>query len=201
MNTPSHSRNTDTASGLLILAVLIGPLLILLFGGCSLLPKGVDGGSAPLAPIVQRTNIVENLITTPATTNTVATPSGEIVAVITPSVTVTNWQTNIVSEVNPLWQQTITGARAVNSTLNPTPTAPFVNIGLSILSGGLAWFAAFQNKRRARESGLVNTLIAGVEASKNPEVKQAIKETSVLFGKDRELTERVRVVTTSGPNP
>lgn len=181
------------------LALLAAGLCALLLGltGCSAL---TGGQQRTLRPIVERTNIVETVLVTPASTNTVQTPAGPV-QLVTPPAAVTNWQTNVVVEVNPLWQQTISGARTLNETLNPTPTAPFVNIGLSALSGALAWFAAWQTRKRQREAGMLNAVIAGVEAAKNPEVKKVIAETATLFGNDRDLRERVRAVTHSGPNP
>ncbi|MEL0098906.1 MAG: hypothetical protein VW907_05075, partial [Opitutae bacterium] len=86
----------------------------------------------------------------------------------------TNYATNIVTRVKPGWERGISGAKTANSTLNPTPTAPFVNIGLGVLSAGLALFARFKTKRAAREAGLQTTLIKGFEMARHEATKNSI---------------------------
>lgn len=188
---------------LAFLASITAFVIVGLCGGCTT----SAGGKRTFAPLVTRTNVVEILATNtaPQVVEAIATTSDGKKEVIRAtnfvSVVTTNWQTNIVTEVNPGWTSTISTARTLNETLNPTPSAPFVNIGLSALSGGLAWFAAWQNRRRAKATGLLNTVIAGVEAAKNPDVKAAIAETSRLWGNRHDLALHVEAVTGPGPNP
>lgn len=198
-----EKRRQRQESIILIVCAVTLFLLILLNAGCAT----AASGKPTLRPIITVTNVVESIRTNTVTQIipvTVTNTGNELRTVWQTNVASmisTNWQTNIVSEVNPAWQTTIAGAKTLNETLNPTPTAPFVNIGLSVLSGALAWFAGWKNKLRAKEAGMVNTLIAGVEAAKNPDVKKAIAETAVLFGNDKDIAVRWLVVTSSGPNP
>lgn len=104
----------------------------------------------------------------------------------------TNYATNIVTRVKPGWERGISGAKTANSTLNPTPTAPFVNIGLGVLSAGLALFARFKTKRAAREAGLVSTLITGVELAGDDATKQSIKAIAENLKQAKELHQRVK---------
>ncbi len=202
MTSPRMHRIFQFALASAAAAITFG--LLLLFTGCA---ASAPGATRSLAPVITRTNAAPEIVTNQVTQIVPVVVTNADSITVTNYVTnlahvvSTNWQTNIVSAVNPIWTQTIDGARAVNSTLNPTPSAPFVNIGLTALSGVLGWFAAWQNRRRARATGLLNTVIAGVEAAKNPDVKKAIAETSKLWGTRNELAAHVAQVTSAGPNP
>ena len=104
----------------------------------------------------------------------------------------TNYTTNVVYTVKSGWGKAITGAQSANSALNPTPTAPLINLGLGALASALAIFARFQTKRAAKSDGLVGTLIAGVELAGDAATKTAIKDLAQNFKQARDLRKRVQ---------
>lgn len=116
--------------------------------------------------------------------------------------TFTSWSTNLVERTNwianPDLLAGIETARRVNGALNPTPSAPLVDWGLSIL-GGIAALAAGWQTRRANRAGLaVDTVIKAVETYPGKEldqVKEHIQRVSELTGADQILHDRVQSVT------
>jgi hypothetical protein len=159
--------------------------------GCSTLKKWA--GNA----ITETPQVSTNIVVIPAMTNFVFDGTN-IVPVVTPERTETNYATSTVYAANPTWIKGIQTAQRINSSVNPTPSAPFIEWGLGLAACGLGWYARFKTKReqQAREreqrtAGLLETVIAGVEAANNPDVKQKIKETAKLFGTDKELKDEV----------
>lgn len=154
------------------------PILLFIFAA-SLLSTGCSSFNGALNPFAQREEVHE-IIT-------------EVHDPVTGGVLLsTNYTTNLVTVVKPGWGKAIDGAKAANSSLNPTPTAPFINIGLGVLSAGLALFARFKTKRAARDAGLVSTLITGVELAGDKKTKESIKAIAESFKQARELHERVK---------
>ena len=165
-------------------------------------------------PLVTRPVVSPVTLTVPATTNTAAlvttntAPDGAAVIVtnqvvtITPPQTVTRTVTNYVTEVNPALASALDTARQVNSAINPTPAAPFINAALLGVSGVLGWFARLKTVKAARAAedaakadGLLNTIIAGVEAAKNDDVKKTISEISRVLGTRAALDQKVQLLT------
>lgn len=132
-----------------------------------------------LNPFLSENEVVENVVT-------VTDPSTGVDTVST------NYVTNVVTRVNPNWEKAISGVKVANSTLNPTPTAPFITIGLSALSSVLGIGVAFVNRRRKRAQGLVNTLIAGVELAGDKKTKEQIKSLANQFKQARDLHKQVK---------
>jgi hypothetical protein len=101
--------------------------------------------------------------------------------------------------VNPAVVEALRGAKEANSLVNPTPTAPFVNLGISAalgILGGIATWRNRKNAQRANASEQMNDLfIAGVEIANNPDVKAAIKQLSVQKGLADVVRHRVHKVT------
>lgn len=209
-------KNRETS---LLLALLLLSLVMLLTGGCQT-PDSHPDIRERIKPIVTQTNVTEviktNFITQiiPVIVTNSVNQVETVFRTNTISTVATNWQTNIVSEVNPSWSTALSGIRSANSALNPTPSAPIVN-GITYGVGAiLAWFAAFQNNRRKKAEQLASdqsvetskfkqiatTIIAGVEAAKNPDVKANIAQTSVLMGTNKLVDDLVRKVTNPGPN-
>lgn len=177
-----------------------------LFTGCGTV-------AAIKAPFVTTTNIVPARveIVSPGETNVTETAvvSADGVTNIVREVTITapayrtNYVTNLVTVVNPKLQGAIDTAREINSNLNPTPSAPFVNLGLAALSGVLAFVARLKTTKAARAAAdaaqkneLLETVIAGVEAAKSPEVKAKISEVSTLWGNRAALHAKVKELST-----
>jgi hypothetical protein len=109
----------------------------------------------------------------------------------------TNYTTNVVYTVSSGWGKAIAGVKSANSALNPTPTAPFINLGLGALSAALAVFARFKTKKAAAADGMVGTLIAGVELAGDKATKDAVKKIAQNFNQARELHARVKNQTDS----
>jgi len=141
-------------------------------------------------PLV-RTEKVEQVVTTvPAQTNHV-TVGTNIVEVITPATSVTNFTTNVIYSVNPRVEQAITTLRELNSNLNPTPTAPFISLALAGLSTILGIFA----KVKSDKAKLLPAVIQGVELANNPDVKQNIQRIAQTLGLEDKLNKVVNDVT------
>jgi hypothetical protein len=207
MNEESENRKwTVWERAVLALLVALVLWLVFLAAGCSTV-------AALKRPIVAQTNVVERVVTLPGVTNVVErvvtnTVAGQPMVVtntvvhVQPPVVVTNTVTNVVFSVNPAVQGTIDTVRTVNSTLNPTPSAPFVEMGLLALSGVLGWVARLKTVKAARAAAeanakneLLETVIAGVEAAKNEEVKGKIAEISKVWKTKDALDAKVQEMT------
>jgi hypothetical protein len=90
------------------------------------------------------------------------------------------------SVVNPAWQEAMGTIQAVNSVVNPTPTAPLVGLGVSALGYLLGGIAAFRNRqsRQAVEQfkGALVTVVRAVETYNSQELKQSIAHKAQLEG-------------------
>lgn len=160
-------------------------------------------GCAAAQPYIpeQRTGTVE--ISVPERTERAEDGS----TIIVPAHTETKEFQYTVSVPNPNWTTAIDVAKDVNSFVNPTPTAPLVNWGLSILSTGLAalgGFLSLQQKRKAEQAVLEHertlnaaaTIVRGVEkARNNPGVKETIRDVSMLEGTAQDVHELVQTLT------
>lgn len=132
-----------------------------------------------LNPFVTEEEVVENVVTVTDPTTGAQTVS-------------TNYVTNVVTRVSEKWEKAISGARTANNSLNPTPTAPFIEIGLASLSSILAIGVGFVNKRRKRAEGMLQTVIAGVETANDKKTKESIKMLANQFKQARELHKKVK---------
>ena len=159
-------------------------------------------------PFVTTTNAVPvSVVETPAVTNVIELVTtntvGEVVTTrevtITPPTYHTNYVTNIVTMVNPVLESALQTIQGVNSTVNPTPTAPFINMALLAVSGVLGFIARLKTVKaqkaaaeHAKTNELLDTVIAGVEAAKSSETKAKIAELSALWKTRDALHERVQ---------
>jgi hypothetical protein len=157
----------------------------------------------PIERIEWRTNVVTVTNVLPGerviVTNVVTT---------TPVLVVTNevhWITNQVVATNafvvsPEFQAALETGRRVNSALNPTPSAPFVDWGITAV-GAIATAVAAWQTRKAKGSGrIADTLIKAVETYPGREgaaVKEHISRVSALTGVSDALDDRVQSVTES----
>ena len=168
-------------------------LSVAVLAGCSTLLKPTVTEHPVL--IAGHTNIV-------VVTNTVAGPTVTLPpivvtnTVVTPPrveiVTVTNWV------VNPTITAGIATASAGNAALNPTPTEPLVNWGLTGLSAALGLLAAWKNKQAGTASALVNTVATAVETYPGPgldAVKKHIAGVSLALGTADDLHAAVQKAT------
>lgn len=148
---------------------------------------GCGGGLFVKKPFVTPT-----LVEIPGSTNTVEDPkTGNVQVTVTPPQTVTNWVTNLVMVVNPNVDNAIETARQVNQVANPTPFAPAVTGGLTVLSVILAWVAKLKNDK----ARLLPILIQGIEVANEPKVKEAIRNIAVGAGLEKQLNPVVKEVT------
>lgn len=152
-------------------------------------------------------------------TNTVQAPPLIITNQVPVFVTNAELATNFV--VNPALAEGIATARSINSALNATPSAPFVDWGLKALGGALTLFAGYQTRQaakakakeadaRAKEAqaqadaslarSVSSTVIRAIETYPGQEiddVKAHIERTSVMAG-TADLVE-AQVQATVGP--
>lgn len=185
-----------------ILLVSLVLASICLFTGCNTVRE------IRQRPFIPQTNAVATVVSIPAATNVVQSPSGPIEVVI-PAKTVTNWSTNITVEVNPAILGGIDGARTINRMANPTPFAPLVDLGLYGLTGILGIVATWKTRKAQKEfdranaaeaaadhhNELLETVIAGVETANDPKTKEAIAQMSQLWKTRNALDAKVQEVT------
>lgn len=111
--------------------------------------------------------------------------------------------TNMVVMVTNAWEPNpglvagIQTAQTLNGALNPTPSAPLVNWGLTALSGVATLVAGWQTRRRVTADALVETTIKAIETYPGREIDQVkahIAKVSALTGVAEQLDERVQAV-------
>lgn len=191
---------------------LIIALCALTLVGCGTLKEKFG---AKAQPFITTTNEVADVVLIPATTNLVqvpaqVNPAGEIVQpagvveVVTPAKLLTNWVKRIDVQVSPVYQQGITGAQSLNSKFNPTPSAPFVEWGLTALAGGMAWWARVLTRKKNealananKKQDLLETVIIGVEEANLPAVKESIAKVSRQWQNKDALEAEVQKITKS----
>lgn len=156
----------------LILCAVAGVVLLGL-SGCAALTKP-EGGL-----------FLQRVVAMPAITNT--SPSGDYV--VTPGYLATNFV------VNPSAQQSIQAIKEANGILNPTPSAPLVNMGLTALSGILGIVAAWKTRKANQNATVADLLIESIETANKPEVKAAIEQLSLKRGKADLVHSKVKQIT------
>lgn len=177
-------------------------LLLAVTVSLSIFSTGCATGSK-LSPYQRATNVVETVVEIPATTNIVERPAvtnsaGEIVEpavsveVITPARLLTNFSTNIVVNPNPKWIGSIETIKTINSSVNPTPSAPIINGVLGLLAAGLAWWGRVATVRANKKQTMLETVITGVEKANSQEVKDAISVAATQYGIYKELRAEVK---------
>jgi hypothetical protein len=179
---------------------------------CLALCAGCAGvKSAVRQPLIVTTNVTSTVVEVPAKTTVVRTgitavetPQGiqfttNYTETIKPAASVTNRQTNITVAVNPALTQTLEIASEANRLVNPTPAAPFVELGLVALTGILGILARWKQSKLQREieahnktNDLLEAVINGVEVAKQPETKQAIANVAKQWKVARELDSKVQ---------
>jgi hypothetical protein len=165
--------------------------------GCTTGPDGKRHFAAP-AFFTRTTNVTETASVIRAAQTNVVTAGTNVVVTITPAVIQTNYTTNILVTVAPAVGRTIEIAEGVNA-LNPTPTAPFVNIGLSVLSGLLGLVAAWKTKAANREArsnadtnAVLEAVVAGVEVIKDETARKIAKESVTRISEEWKMRDKVR---------
>lgn len=191
---------------------LIFIALLVVATGCGTLREKFGGKTAPF---VTQTNLVPEVVIIPSTTNLVHVPeqvdsagkviqAAGVVEVVTPSQLITNWTKHIMVDVNPVWEKGISGARSLNTKFNPTPSAPFVEWGLSALTAGLFWWSRVATRKRneaeakaSQKQDLLETVILGVEEANLPAVKESIAKISKQWQNRDALEAEVQKLTKS----
>lgn len=192
MNIRFHAPHDRFTAGFLGFGVSLLVVLILSFfaTGC-----GVLHAYRPVVPVIQ-TNTEVSRVSSPIEriewrTNTVTVTNvlpGERIVVtnvqaVAPVIVFTNEVLLVTNQVvatngfavNPQFQEAIENGRRLNSALNPTPTAPLVDWGLSLLTVGAGAVAAWKTKSARKADVLRDTLIKAVETAP-PGVSAAIKK-------------------------
>lgn len=183
-----HDRFTAGASAFgIALVVIVALFATCLFTGCSVL-----GGYRPVVPVLQ-TNEVVSPLSRPVErvewrTNTVVVTNvlpGERIVVtnvsaVAPVIVFTNEVVMVTNQViatngfavNPQFQEAVENGRRLNSALNPTPSAPLVDWGLSLVTLGAGAVAAWKTKRakqadtaRSAAELIRDTVIRAVETA------------------------------------
>lgn len=191
---------TRTKQTLAMITLGICLLVMMAAGGI-----GCSTGKAAFNPFRRTTNVVETVTLKPAQTNTVVQGTNVLVTII-PAAPLTNYTTNIVVEVNPAFGATIETAKTINGALNPTPTAPFVNIGLSALAGVLGLIAAWKQKAANRAlaahqetNAVLEAVVTGIEVIKDPAArllaKQSVTQISDSWGRRDLVKQHVDALT------
>ncbi len=197
------------------LMVVLAFVAAALLSGCSAM-----GAYRPIVPQLQTNQVVRPVLDpieriewrTNVVTVTNVLPGERLVVTnvvtTTPVLVITNevhWITNQVVATNafvvsPEFQAALETGRRVNSALNPTPSAPFVDWGITAV-GAIATAVAAWQTRKARDNGrLADTLIKGVDTYPGRDVdavKQHLSRVSGLTGPAVALDDRVQSVTES----
>ena len=98
--------------------------------------------------------------------------------------------------VNPKLTSTLdTVGSVVDVTAPVDPYAGLIKLGLGAIAAGATWFAARKNSQAAQSALLTKTVIQGVEASGNADVKAAIEKHATLVGVQGALSDAVYTVT------
>jgi len=183
-----HDRFTV---GFLGFSISLIALVILSFfaTGC-----GVLYGYKPVVPVVQTNPVVSRVLDpvervewrTNVVTVTNVLPGERIVVTnvqsVAPVIVFTNEVRMVTNQVvvtngyavNPQFQEAVENGRRLNSALNPTPTAPLVDWGLSLLTVGAGAVAAWKSKSARKAEVVRDTLIKAVETAP-PSVSAAMK--------------------------
>ncbi len=186
-----HDRFAVGASAFgLALVAILALFAACLFSGCSVL-----GGYKPIVPTLA-TNEVVSPVLSPIEriewrTNTVTVTNilpGERIVVtnvqaVAPVIVFTNevlFVTNRVVAtngfaVNPQFQEAVENGRRLNSALNPTPSAPLVDWGLSLATVAAGAVAAWKTRSAKKAEIVRDTLIKAVETAP-PSVVSSLKK-------------------------
>ncbi len=150
--------------------------------GCGLLTRPVVTQQPVVTPAstnsVLSTNFppprVDLAITNGLITYITNTPPPQVIRQVIVLPAQTNYMTVTNYIPNPAIEQFVPVAKEINSSLNPTPTAPLINLGLAGLTGLAGILAAWQN-RKAQKANSVNETIIGAIEKLAPEVANVVK--------------------------
>lgn len=207
--------------------VLVTAILTIIVIAILFLCAGCASGRNPLTTAI----VVTNTVVSPPVTNVVVIPVPQppervyiTNTVQGAPVVVTNWMerppvvvTNVVVSpsltnfviatnwvANPELLAGLETARRANSALNPTPSAPFVDWGLTLVGGVATLVAGWQTRRASRADQaasratlVADTVIKGIETYPGREldrVKQHIAKVSELTGAVDLVDERVQAI-------
>ena len=150
-----------------------------------IITQTVAGASVTITNTIETTRVITNTVFVPAHTETqdVITGYGS----------------------NPSLVTGVDKARELNKSLNPTPTAPFVDWGLGLVTLLAAAYANFKTRQLNKSQTVVGqlkevtgTLIAAVESypsETTKDLKDHVKETAVLQGTQKLVDKEVQQVT------
>jgi hypothetical protein len=191
------------------------PLLLLIAYVAALL-TGCGTVAAIRQPFIRSTNAVPVVVTTPgatnlverivpAATNIIAQPDGTLAVNIRPAYvtnlvtieaprSITNYVTNVTVAVNPALESALSTVSTVNQ-FNPTPSAPIVQVALSLALGGLGFFARLKTRAANENASIARTAILAIEEAKSAETKAAAARLSQAVGNAPQLNAMVQKLT------
>lgn len=172
-----------------LLAAIVASAVVLLGSGCATLDKALLNGTPEVSTVTQ-TNLVPSVATRQEATVSARADGSLATNFVTVTRTnfveqvVTKYTTNTVFELKP---GIVSGAKAVetaNSMLNPTPSAPLVNIGIE---AGLALLAGYVSLRNKKYAEATKAIIQGIETASTATpalapIKQAISDSALDQG-------------------
>lgn len=209
-----HDRFTAGASAFVVALLVVAVLfLTCLVSGCSVL-----GGYRPIVPVVTTNPVVSRELTPVERiewrTNTVVVTNvlpGEVLVVtnvqaVAPVIVFTNEIRMVTNQVvstngyvvNPQFRDAVETARGINSAVNPTPTAPMVDWGLTLATLAAGGVAAWKTRSAKRSEILRDTLIKAVEtapSSVSSVIKKHVAGVADLRGVSADLDQAVQKVT------
>jgi len=146
-------------------------LLLVLVGlcGCARLEHGLLDRQETVTPVVREETTARYEVVKREDGSSVTNVAGWTVT------TVTNYVTNVVYTPKAAVTRSLETIQAVNSVANPTPTAPLVNVAVTLL--GLV-YGAFAHWKSRNYRAVAETVVRGVEATGAADVKKMVKELS-----------------------
>jgi hypothetical protein len=197
MNTRFAPHDRFTRGLILFAAAGLAILILALASGCSSLPSF----ARPVVPVVGTNEVVSQVLSPVERvewrTNTVMVTNilaGERIVVtnvqaVAPVIVFTNEVRLVTNQVivtngfavNPDFSSAVETARRANSAMNPTPTAPMVDWGLTLFGLAASGVAAWKTRQQKKTQGVLttaidvrDTLIKAVETAP-PAVSDALK--------------------------
>lgn len=209
-----HNRFAAGASAFGVAFIAIVALFVAcLFSGCSVL-----GAYKPVVPSVQTNHVVTPVLSpieriewrTNTVTVTNVLPGERIVVTnvqaVAPVIVFTNEVLLVTNQVvvtngyavNPQFADAVENGRRLNSALNPTPTAPLVDWGLSLATVAAGAVAAWKTRSAKKAEIVRDTLIKAVETAPpglGAAIKRHVAGVADLRGVSGDLDSAVQKVT------
>jgi hypothetical protein len=188
----------------LTLAILVSAAAALALSGCSSLDNALLNRQTVVEPQVVRTPVTNSVVaaevrTVPNSAGVPTTVTNLATNTVVSYLAATNWVTNTLFVPKPQIAQVAQTVETANSMLNPTPSAPLVNLGIEGLLAALAAYAGFRNKRYAAAT---KAIITGIEdATKSMPALAPIKEAITQSALGNSVSDFVQVLVDKHTRP